>query len=93
MRTLVDLLNTEYGYARIFYEQDSYGYQLQAYQQAAMTDLFERMDGFASVAEASEAARQQLIAIHSASGAKRRKPAKPRARRTPRKASGSIGLL
>jgi hypothetical protein len=93
MRTLVDLLNTEYGYARIFYERDSYGYQLQAYEPVAMADLFERMDGFASVAEASEAARQQLIAIHSAPGAKRRKTAKPRTRRTPRKASSSMGLL
>ncbi|HEY0684177.1 MAG TPA: hypothetical protein VGD45_17725 [Steroidobacter sp.] len=65
MRTLVDLLHTEHGYARIFYDQDGYSYELDSYQQAPMADLFTRMLGYASASEAAEAARQTLSAIHT----------------------------
>lgn len=65
MRTLVDLLHTEHGYARIFYDQEGYSYELHSYQHTPMVDLFTRMLGFASVAEAAEAAAQTLSAIHA----------------------------
>ena len=95
MRTLVDLLNTEGGYARIVYELDSYGYQLHVYQPESMPDLFERMSGYATAAEACEAAQHQLSAI-----GKGRKAAKPRKRRNAAPVAnrsqadgGSMGLL
>ena len=103
MRTLVDLLNTEDGYARIFYERDSYGYQLHAYQPALVLDLFERMNGFTSLPDACEAARHQLAAMASPRALKGRKESKsrnqgararsvrPAKRRRPD--GGSIGLL
>lgn len=65
MRTLVDLLHTEHGYARIFYDQEGYSYELHSYRLAPMADLFTRMLGYASVADATEAAREALCAIHS----------------------------
>lgn len=64
MRTLVDLLHTEHGYARIFYDQDGYSYELHSYQHTPVVDLFTRMLGYASVADATEAARDTLAAIH-----------------------------
>ena len=63
MRTLVDLLHTEQGYARIFHDQEGYSYELHSYSPAATGDLFTRMFGFASPAEALEAARQILNAM------------------------------
>ena len=66
MRTLVDLLHIEHGYARIFYDQEGYSYELHSYQHTPMADLFTRMLGFASAADATEAARQMLTAIHAA---------------------------
>ena len=65
MRTLVDLLHTEHGYARIFYDQDGYSFELHSYQHPPMADLFTRMLGYASATDAAEAARQTLSAIHS----------------------------
>lgn len=67
MRTLVDLLHTEHGYARIFYDQEGYSYELHSYQVTPMTDLFMRMLGYASVADATAAARETLCAIHASS--------------------------
>jgi hypothetical protein len=64
MRTLVDLLHTEHGYARIFYDQEGYSYELHSYRHTPMVDLFTRMLGYSSVADASEAARQTLSAMH-----------------------------
>ena len=103
MRTLVDLLNTDDGYARIVYELDSYGYQLHAYEPAAMPDLFERMSGYASVTDACEAAQHQLSAMASRRKAKARKLKQPRNAGTPaqvarsanrRRSDGrSMGLL
>lgn len=65
MRTLVDLLHTEHGYARIFYDQDGYSYELHSYQLTPMADLFTRMLGYASVDDATAAARETLSAIHA----------------------------
>jgi hypothetical protein len=78
MRTLVDLLHIEHGYARIFYDQDGYSYELHSYQHTPMADLFTRMLGFESAADAAEAARQTLTAIHAA---RRGKGSASRARR------------
>lgn len=66
MRTLVDLLHTEHGYARIFYDQEGYSYELHSYRHTPMADLFTRMLGYASVADATDAAKQTLCAIHAA---------------------------
>ncbi|HEY4368331.1 MAG TPA: hypothetical protein VGN07_13940 [Steroidobacteraceae bacterium] len=75
MRTLVDLVNAEHGYARIFYE-DSFGYELHVYRPGSMSDLFERMTGYASVLEACDAARTQLSAMAPRIKSKDRKAAK-----------------
>lgn len=64
MRTLVDLLHTEHGYARIFYDQDGYSYELHSYRHLPTADLFTRMLGYASIADATEAARETLSATH-----------------------------
>ena len=83
MRTLVDLLHTEHGYARIFFDQEGYSYELHSYRHTPMADLFTRMLGFPSAEDASEAARQTLSAMH---GTRRRRNHKSRApgRRTAR---------
>jgi hypothetical protein len=65
MRTLVDLLHTEHGYARIFYDQEGYSYELHSYRLTPMADLFTRMLGYASVDDAAAAARDTLSAIHA----------------------------
>ena len=66
MRTLVDLLHTEHGYARIFYDQEGYSYELHSFRHMPMADLFSRMLGYASVDAATQAARETLSAIHAA---------------------------
>lgn len=78
MRTLVDLLHTEHGYARIFYDQEGYSYELHSYQLTPMADLFTRMLGYASVDDATAAAKETLSAIHST----------PRGRSTKHRARG-----
>ena len=60
MRTLVDLLNDERGYVRIFAERDGFGYELCTYLPRPIADLFERMSGYTSIGAACEAARYQL---------------------------------
>ena len=62
MRTLLDLLNDERAYVRIFKELEGFGYELSTYEQQHMRDLFERMDGYDSIAAAREAAHFQLSA-------------------------------
>ena len=52
MRTLLDLFNDESGYVALYEEQDSFGYELFTYVQQPMADLFERMNGYASIAAA-----------------------------------------
>lgn len=87
MRTLVDLLHTEHGYARIFHDQEGYSYELHSYGHTPMADLFTRMLGFASAADATETARQTLTAIHAGrrrkgSASRSRKPRLPRPQAT-----------
>lgn len=82
MRTLVDLLHTEHGYARIFYDQEGYSYELHSYQLTPMADLFTRMLGYASVADATAAARDTLSAIHDTPRGRSNKH-RTRGRRTP----------
>jgi hypothetical protein len=75
MRTLVDLLNDEKGYVRIFVDQGSFGYEKSAYaSEGRSADLFDRMGGYASMDNAREAALLQLQAVSPA--AKRRRKAK-----------------
>jgi hypothetical protein len=62
MRTLLDLLNDERAYVRIFKEQEGFGYELSTYEQQPIGDLFARMDGYDSMAAAREAAHLQLSA-------------------------------
>jgi hypothetical protein len=78
MRTLLDLFNDEPGYVRVYQERDSFGYELSTYVQQPMADLFERMNGYASIAAAREAARYQLAAAKQV----RRVSRKPARRRT-----------
>lgn len=59
MRTLVDLLNDEKGYVRIFVDQGSFGYEKSAYA-PEHSDLFDRMVGYTSMDNAREAALLQL---------------------------------
>lgn len=81
MRTLVDLLHTEHGYARIFYDQEGYSYELHSYQHTPMLDLFTRMLGYASMTDAAEAARQALSAIHTTRRSRTYKAGRTGARR------------
>lgn len=62
MRTLLDLLDDERGYVRIYQEQDGFGYERSSYVRELVADLFERMNGYASIAAAREAATYQLSA-------------------------------
>jgi hypothetical protein len=73
MRTLVDLLNDEKGYVRIFVDQGSFGYEKSAYA-PEHSDLFDRMGGYSSMANAREAALLQLQVVQAP--AKRRRRAK-----------------
>jgi hypothetical protein len=70
MRTLLDLLSDERGYVRIFAEREGFSYELSTYVRQPVADLFERMNGYDSLAAAQEAARFQLSA---AGRAKRRR--------------------
>ena len=82
MRTLVDLLHTEHGYARIFHDQEGYSYELHSYGHTLTADLFTRMLGFSSAADATDAARETLTAIHAARRGKG-KASRARKRRLP----------
>lgn len=78
MRTLLDLLNDERGYVRIFKELDGFAYELSTYAQPPVGDLFAQMNGYDSIAAAREAAQFQLSAAGQVS--KRRKRGRPRLR-------------
>ena len=78
MRTLLDLLNDERGYVRIFKELDGFAYELSTYVPPPVGDLFERMDGYDSIADARAAAQFQLSAAGQVR--KRRNRARPRPR-------------
>ncbi len=73
MRTLVDLLNGDRGYVRIYAERDGFGYELSTYLPRPTADLFERMSGYASIGAACEAAQYQLCSIHQARRRRSRK--------------------
>jgi len=64
MRTLVDLLNNDHGYARIYADMEGFSYELNTYLPKPIADLFERMSGYGSATEALEAAKHQLLAAH-----------------------------
>ena len=72
MRTLVELLNDDTGYVRIFVDQGSFGYEKSAYA-PEHSDLFDRMGGYTSIANAREAALLQLQVVQPT---KRRRRAK-----------------
>jgi len=76
MRTLLDLLNDERGYVRIFKELDGFAYELSTYAPAPVGDLFERMDGYDSIGAVREAAQFQL----SAAGQTRKRRTRGRVR-------------
>jgi hypothetical protein len=63
MRMLIDLLNNDVGYARIFAEAEGFGYELTTYQPRLIPDLFERMSGYTSLSDALIAAKQQLASL------------------------------
>lgn len=90
MRTLVDLLHTEHGYARIFYDQDGYSYELHSYQLTPVADLFTRMLGYASVADATAAAKDTLSAIHATPRGRSNKHRTRGRRNSPRQATQLI---
>jgi hypothetical protein len=73
MRTLLDLLNDERAYVRIFKELEGFGYELSTYEQQRMGDLFERMAGYDSMAAAREAAHLQLSAAGQVKRVRRRR--------------------
>ncbi|HEY6643702.1 hypothetical protein [Povalibacter sp.] len=60
MRTLVDLLNDDRGYVRIFAESRGFGYEKSMHRPMVTDDLFDRMSGYASMEKALEAAQLQL---------------------------------
>lgn len=64
MRMLIDLLNNDHGYARIFAEREGFGYELSTYRPLPIADLFGRMTGFNSPEAACEAAQQQLASLN-----------------------------
>jgi hypothetical protein len=63
MRTLVDLLNDERGYVRIYSDHEGFGYELATYVPRPTPDLFEQMSGYTCLGDASIAARYQLSAV------------------------------
>jgi len=77
MRTLLDLLNDERAYVRIFKELEGFGYELSTYERQPIGDLFERMDGYDSITAAREAAHLQLSAAGHVRRARRRRRVSP----------------
>lgn len=73
MRTLLDLLNDERAYVRIFKELDGFGYELSTHVPEPIGDLFARMNGYDSMAEVREAAQLQLSAAGQVKRARRRR--------------------
>jgi hypothetical protein len=63
MRTLVDLLNDDRGYVRIYVDQGGFGYEKSTYTPLTIGDLFDRMGGYASISTVREAAQLQLQAL------------------------------
>ena len=78
MRTLLDLLNDERGYVRIFKELDGFAYELSTYAPPPVGDLFARMDGYDSISDVREAAQLQLSAAGQIGKRRSRGRARPR---------------
>lgn len=89
MRTLLDLLDSERGYVRIYEECEGFGYELSTYVRQPIADLFERMNGYASIGAAREAARYQLSAAAQVKRL-RRKPLQRRAPAARRSATAAV---
>ena len=64
MRQLVDVLNNDHGYVRIYEDREGFGYEISVYSPRPIADLFHRMSGYPSARDASAAAQQQLSAVH-----------------------------
>ena len=79
MRTLVDLLNDDHGYVRIYAETHGFAYEKSTHRPVPTSDLFDRMDGFSSKESALEVANLQLQAIVR-TGRGRRRPSGSRTR-------------
>ncbi|HKS54608.1 MAG TPA: hypothetical protein VJS12_04950 [Steroidobacteraceae bacterium] len=73
MRTLLDLLNDERAYVRIYKDLDGFGYEVSTYAQEPVGDLFARMNGYDSMANVREAAQQQLSAAGQVKRRRRRR--------------------
>jgi len=73
MRTLVDLLNDDGGYVRIFAEQTGFGYARSTYSVELIGDLFDRMSGYSSINCARAAAQLQLQASNSPKRSRRKR--------------------
>jgi hypothetical protein len=65
MRTLLDLLNDDSAYVRIYADPAGFGYEKSAYAPPPIGDLFDRMSGYSSIDSAREAAQLQLLALRS----------------------------
>ena len=73
MRTLVDLLNDDRGYVRIYVDQGGgFGYERSTYSPVVIGDLFDRMSGYDCVNHALAAAQLQLQTPESPRRRKRR---------------------
>lgn len=59
---LVDLLNDDSGYVRIYADPSGFGYECSTYQPSTIGDLFDRMTGYATIGNARAAAQLQLKA-------------------------------
>ena len=70
-------MDDERGYVRIYGEPNGFGYELSTYVPQPMADLFERMNGYASVAAAREAARYQLSAAGQVKRLSRKRARRP----------------
>ena len=71
MRTLVDLLNDDAGYVRIYADPAGFSYDRATYAARPIGDLFDRMDGYDSIHNAREAAVLQLRVARVASKRRR----------------------
>lgn len=72
MRTLVDLLNNDHGYVRIYADLAGFGYEKSTYTPPTIPDLFDRMGGYESITNAREAARLQLQTLRPTQRRRRR---------------------
>jgi|JRYE01.1.fsa_nt_gb hypothetical protein len=72
MRTLVDLLNDDHGYVRIYSDPAGFGYERSTYAPPPIGDLFDRMGGYESMALVREIAGMQLLAAPRAKRKRKR---------------------